>query len=135
MRDDATGTTVLPFLFAIPFDSKESMLKDDNPRVEWRLDASATLSGVDYKSQFDVPIFKTAESSPDFKLDEALFASYAKPPDEGTRARRSRHRKTTSARRRRPVYISSGAQMESPPWPSTLFWIVWFGFVWLMIHA
>jgi hypothetical protein len=80
LRGDGTGTAI-PVLFAIPFDCRESARSGQNDGVHWRLEISARVPGVDYRAKFDVPVFKTAESRPDFKLDEGLAAEIAKAPN------------------------------------------------------
>ena len=81
MHDSATDQTAVPVLFAIPFGALESSQFVSTTGTFWRLDLSAKLPGVDYHSQFDVPVFKTAESRADFKLDPKLAADYAVSPD------------------------------------------------------
>jgi hypothetical protein len=80
MRGDFGEGTVVPVLFAIPIKCLESARPDSTTGVHWQLQVSAKLPGVDYKAQFDVPVFKTAESRADFKLDPSLDADYAPPP-------------------------------------------------------
>jgi hypothetical protein len=81
MRDSTTGTTAVPVLFAIPYEAQESMRPDSTRCVQWLLEVTANMPGVDYKARFDVPVFKTADSRPDFKLDKSLRTDYmAAPP-------------------------------------------------------
>ena len=65
-----------PVEFLIPYDCRPH--DDSNPRdrVTWNLNASAETPGVDFGAQFDVPVFMTAESSPDAvsELDSPRFA-------------------------------------------------------------
>ena len=71
MRDRGGEGAAVPVLFAIPFESQETSRSKSQRDIEWRLELSAKMPGVDYKSRFDVPVFKTADSRPDFKLDES----------------------------------------------------------------
>jgi hypothetical protein len=75
---NSPNQTLVPFAFAIPFDSE--------PTSDWR-DSSSGLTTwylvVKEKdkvgfggSVFTVPVFKTPESSPDFELDQELLDSY-----------------------------------------------------------
>jgi hypothetical protein len=82
MHDEATGATAIPVLFAIPYDSAETSRPDSSRNIRWRLDVTGKMSGVDYKSWFEVPVFKTDESRPDFKLDASLVEAYAQAPHE-----------------------------------------------------
>lgn len=76
MHDNVTNQTVVPVLFAIPFEAMETSRPDSKLGTKWRLDVSCKLPGVDYKSQFEVPVFKTAESRAGFQLDPKLAAQY-----------------------------------------------------------
>ncbi len=52
--------TLIPVQFVIPYDLPDS----DAKGVTWKLSAAAKTVGIDYQSEFDVPVFKTAASSP-----------------------------------------------------------------------
>jgi hypothetical protein len=80
MRDAAAGTTSLPVLFATPFEAQQTSDAASNRDIQWQLDVSARMPGVNYNSSFEVPVFKTAESRADFKLDESLAADYTAAP-------------------------------------------------------
>jgi hypothetical protein len=80
MRGDGEGTAI-PVLFAIPFDCLETTRPGQTDEIHWRLDIAARVPGVDYNAKFDVPVFKTAESRPDFKLDEGLVAQVGAGPN------------------------------------------------------
>ncbi len=54
--------TALPVLFAIPYDAIQSPRPNLKRDVRWVLDISASLPGVDYSAQFEVPVDKTSES-------------------------------------------------------------------------
>ena len=58
------------------------------------LDARAKLTGVDYDSRFEVPVFKTAESREGFNLDEKLVKDYAGETDRGMLLAAERIRKS-----------------------------------------
>lgn len=76
--------TALPVLFAVPFEQPPT--EPDSPApVSWRVEVKATNPGIDLNVRFEVPIFKTAESSPDFVLDDAAirpFLGHVEPRDE-----------------------------------------------------
>ncbi len=64
---ESTGICV-PVHFRVPADQPESMA--GNPAIVWRLEAKASLPGVDFEEKFEVPVFNTepdsvAESAPD----------------------------------------------------------------------
>ena len=99
MHDNATNQTAVPVLFAIPFGALESSRSVSNIGTIWRLDLSCKLPGVDYQSQFEVPVFKTAESRADFELDPKLAADYAPSADRDLPLGRSRDREAIVAGR------------------------------------
>ncbi len=68
--------TALPVLFAIPFDARESSIDTGDDGIIWRLEAKAKTPGIDFKTKFDVPVFKTDESSSDFVLDDSSVQQY-----------------------------------------------------------
>jgi len=68
--------SALPVLFAIPFDSRESDIDVGDDGIIWRLEAKAKTKGIDFKTQFEVPVFRTEASSPDFVLDDSAIEKY-----------------------------------------------------------
>jgi hypothetical protein len=52
----------VPLRFAVPADLPPSDALPTECRVLWRLEAEATLSGVDYAACFEVPVFQTRET-------------------------------------------------------------------------
>ena len=56
----------IPFTFEIPYDAKETDRNNMNNAILWYVDAAASVPGVDYGAQFEVPLFRTSESDPDF---------------------------------------------------------------------
>lgn len=69
---DPTQSAV-PVLFAIPFDAQPT---DPDSGVSWHLIVQAKTPGIDYKAEFEVPVFRTEESSADFILDEEPIRKY-----------------------------------------------------------
>lgn len=61
----------IPVLFAIPYD-----LPPCEDPVHWRLRVRGKQAGPDLDLQFEVPVFRTAESRPDFQLDSSGIAPY-----------------------------------------------------------
>lgn len=56
----------IPVLFAIPFG-----LPSSGGKITWRLRVNAKQPGIDVDVKFEVPVFQTPESQPDFQLDES----------------------------------------------------------------
>ena len=55
----------LPVEFHIPYRSLPSDDSDPYNKIIWRVGTGAQLAGVDYQTQFDAPVFKTADSAPE----------------------------------------------------------------------
>jgi hypothetical protein len=68
----------IPVLFGIPHTLSGSDDSAPRNRIVWRLEVEAKTSGVDYAATFEVPVFRTEASSPDFKLDESAIGPYEK---------------------------------------------------------
>ncbi|MEN6557732.1 MAG: DUF3592 domain-containing protein [Thermoguttaceae bacterium] len=85
--------TAIPVLFAIPFDCLPT---DPSQRRTWRLECRAKTPGLDFKTTFDVPVFRTSESSPNFQMDAHLLDGHVAPVDSEAEWNRSGVRKTLS---------------------------------------
>ena len=66
--------TAIPILFGLPYDALPTGARGPRESIDWVLAVNAKLQGPDYDVQFDVPVFMTEESSPDFRLDTSAFA-------------------------------------------------------------
>jgi hypothetical protein len=53
----------LDLRFAVPYDAKPSDPEPSDDYILWRLEVTASLPGVDYAAQFDVPVFAFAWST------------------------------------------------------------------------
>ncbi len=72
------GGMLIPFRFAIPYDLPEPRIRG-NVTVTWRLTLSASTPGLDYESSFEVPVFKTPESQPDFNATAVVVDGTSTP--------------------------------------------------------
>jgi hypothetical protein len=59
---DDPRRTGIPVFFQIPADGRESDDANSLDRIVWRLETRARVPGVDYLAQFEVPVFRSAES-------------------------------------------------------------------------
>jgi hypothetical protein len=50
--------------FQVPYDASPTGEMDENNSVFWKLEADAAVPGVDFNTGFEIPVFKTTESSP-----------------------------------------------------------------------
>jgi hypothetical protein len=72
--------SAIPVQFGIPYDAPETTRDDQNPQIVWRLHISAKVPGIDYDATFEVPVYQTADSSPDFKVDTSMLDGYVETP-------------------------------------------------------
>ncbi len=75
---------LIPVEFSIPFDCTPTDRSNARNSIHWRLSATANLPGVDYSSSFEVPVFKTADSSSRIAADVAAETSHddGMPPSQ-----------------------------------------------------
>lgn len=71
--------SAIPVLFQIPYECRPSDDSSPDNIVYWSLEVSAKTPGIDFQTEFDVPVFKTPASDPNFEVDPKLAAEYAAP--------------------------------------------------------
>jgi len=76
-KDDPTRSAI-PVLFGIPRSCQPTRPDPGSDQILWRVEVTAKTPGVDYASQFEVPVFVTPASTDDFRLDEGLIRKYEK---------------------------------------------------------
>lgn len=69
----------LPVLFALPYDRPASGEWTGGGPARWRLQVKGAQPGVDVDVSFEIPVFRTADSRPDFVLDDRAVAAYERP--------------------------------------------------------
>jgi hypothetical protein len=69
-RTAAGMETHIPVAFRLPADAQPCDDTDPNNRVLWQLRLVATVPGVDYVSQFEVPVFRTSASDQPLSAEE-----------------------------------------------------------------
>jgi hypothetical protein len=74
-----SGATI-PISFVIPFDCRATDHTQHGDTIHWLLGARADLPGVDFDARFEVPIFRTAQSSPDAPAGAAVERGAAAGP-------------------------------------------------------
>lgn len=133
MRDRGGEGAAVPLMFAIPFESQETSRVQSQRDIRWQLELSAKMPGVDYKSRFDVPVFKTADSRCDFKLDESLAADFsAAPPREFLLGEAGILKEPLPRGGVRLVFPA--ARNLGMAVGLTVFLAIWSGAIWLMLH-
>jgi hypothetical protein len=71
----------IPVLFNIPFDCPPTATLSPSLAIVWRLEARALMPGTAYAAQFEVPVFKTAQSRSDATPLPDPAASYEQPSE------------------------------------------------------
>ena len=71
------GRSEIPIAFDIPYGSRPSGETGPEGYAEWTLKVEVAMPGTDLLASFEVPVFETAESDPDFVPDYTLAAAAA----------------------------------------------------------
>jgi len=110
-----------------------SSTDDDDDSVFWRLEAEAAVSGVDFDTDFRVPVFRTPDSDPEFEWEPREASIYTSPAalEEELRAA-GIHLEPSSSGGRRIVFAR--ARNKGAASGLTLFLAIWTGAIWLMIR-
>lgn len=70
-RSEDWGRSAVPFEFTIPFSARQTET-DGNVQVEWKLEVHSERTATAFKEEFAIPVFRTEESSDDFKDEQQL---------------------------------------------------------------
>ena len=124
----SSSSSAIPVQFQIPYGEKQS--EDD--RIIWKLEVDADTAGTDFHVEFEVPVFETEESSPDFQPQTDAISPYIQDETiESTyRKCKVRREKTQSGIRITfPLFRNIGAALSL-----TAFLAIWTGAIGLMLH-
>lgn len=67
-----TGGIAIPVAMAIPSEASPTERRSASDEVLWRLTVGAAVEGIDFSSQFEVPVYRTAESATPLTKEELL---------------------------------------------------------------
>ncbi len=123
----------IPVLFAIPYDADPTEKRSADDEVVWRLQLSAEVPGVDYAAQFDVPVFRTADSKQEFELEETPYEDLEAPWDPARALADDRIFKELSPEGYQR-YVFPAARHKGAALALTFFFLLWSGFTWLIAH-
>ena len=124
----------IPVEIGIPYDAgPPSSTDDDEDSVFWRLEAGAVLPGVDFEANFNVPIFHTSDSDPDFEWEsrESSGVFSAAALEEELRAAGIHLEPASSGGQ---LIVFARARNKGAATGLTMFLAGWTGAIWLMIH-
>ncbi|MCU0787632.1 MAG: hypothetical protein MUC91_05485 [Verrucomicrobia bacterium] len=126
---DRTG---LPIFFNIPFDQPQSL--SGNPAILWRLEVNADVPGVDYAAQFEVPVFRTAESRPDAAPAPDPTASFQPSGEAWQPPLKTRIQVTETLRGETELYFPA-ARNTGALAALLAFLAIWTGVLWFLLEA
>lgn len=122
----------IPVEFCIPPDCRESSDENPNARVIWRLETAARVPGVDYAAQFEVPVFKVAQTPEQVAVAERARAAEREAVD--------RYQRPATSRIRVQPAMSGGTEFYFPAARNpgtatglTAFFVIWTAAIWLQV--
>jgi hypothetical protein len=75
-RDGAGGRTIVPLAFTIPGHVEPTDADNGFNQIVWRLAVTLEMPGVDYRTSFEVPVFRTgASAAPTATAETGTFVS------------------------------------------------------------
>ncbi len=125
-------TSAIPVQFHIPYDAEPTTPSGATSPVLWRLEIQADAPGVDYHASFEVPVFHTADSSPDYQPDDSAISQYVREESMADVYRECgirRHETVRGIRIEFPLFRNWAAALGA-----TVFLSIWMGAIVLMIH-
>jgi hypothetical protein len=81
VADDASDSAVVPVSFSIPYDCRPTQTTSSNDTTFWRLEIVGQGDHSRYRAHFNVPVFETPDSDPNFKADDFRQDSGAEQSD------------------------------------------------------
>jgi hypothetical protein len=130
-RDTAGLGTRIPVAFRLPADARACDASDHNDRILWRLKLSATVPGVDYESVFEVPVFRTDESTRPLSQEEERLTQ-EQPIADYRQSPESRISVTTN--RRGIEIVFPAARNPGVAIGSAVFTLLWTAIVFCLIY-
>jgi hypothetical protein len=119
--------------FTIPYEADPTEEHSADEQTLWRLEARAETAGVDYSAQFEVPVFRTAQSRPDFEPETDDWAS--REPSEDLLTELSREDIVKQWLPEGGYALNfPAARHKKAAWGLTLFTLLWTGITALLIH-
>lgn len=135
-RPDPDGVgTMVPIAFRLPPDVRQTDDSEPRNQIIWRLKVSASVPGVDYAVAFDLPVYRTIESTtplPEDDRDEEQIVEEAaadpahQPPDSRIVVR--------TLAGRSEIYFPP-ARHPGPATGLTMFFLVWTAVVWFLLGS
>jgi hypothetical protein len=131
-RDASGMATRIPIAFRLPADAKPCDSSNPNDRILWRLKLSASVPGVDYASQFEVPVFRTAASDRPLSEEEDRSTHDQLVPANYRQPAESRIAVTANVRGVE-IYFPAARNLGAAT-GGTSFTVLWVAIVWFLIR-
>lgn len=136
------GDAAIPVEFRIPSDAYESCQGQVDDKVLWILHAQADLPGVNYSDDFEVPVFRLAQSP---VSDSTLTSSFSAPADAATPAFQFDASDVAAPQNPKVVVstgVNGGTEFYFPPFRNPgqvllllVFTAVWTAVVYFLTHS
>jgi hypothetical protein len=85
----ATDGMDIPVLFEIPYDCRPTNQDPEQDSITWTVSIRSVTAGVDYQAQFDVPVFRTADSRENYAPHENEITAYQAPVSTRSRQKKA----------------------------------------------
>jgi len=129
---DPTRSSI-PVAFAIPYEAEPTEERDADDETLWRLEVDAETPGIDYSAEFEVPVFRTADSRPDIEPEESVWSTEA--PEQDTLAELSHENIGKEWLHEGGFALTfPAARHKAAAWGLTLFTLIWTGLTALLTH-
>lgn len=121
--------TAIPVAFEIPENLPPSDSSDPNHQYIWRVDVTADVPGIDFATQFEVPVFRTRGGAPG-PMPKPSVPVDSRPPDPAVLERRLRKLgiRTESLPEGKRYSFPMARELGSSLY-TTLIFLVWTGIV------
>jgi hypothetical protein len=130
LPEPGPGQTGIPVHFKLPADQPESTVGTGDG-IYWRLEATAKISGPDFRVSFDVPVFKLPDTGTERIAPADPTAQYQMPIETARQEEHSRIRLSDGPNGREfffPAARNPGAALFM-----TFFMLFWSAAIWFMI--
>jgi hypothetical protein len=131
-RDAGGRATMIPVSIPLPPDAAPTDQRNSRNEVVWRLTLSASVPGIDYRSVFQVPVFRTPESDSPRPADEAAIAEAGAGEEKYRQPAGSRI--AVSANRRGTEILFPAARNPGAATSLSMFTLLWWGTIWALVH-
>lgn len=133
---DSSGRTI-PVDFAIPSDAYVTDQDNPSDEVVWVLHAEADVPGVNYRDDFEVPVFKTSQSSAagdSFAREDGAAAASSGDADSAAVSAPANPKVVVSSQAGGTEFYFPAFRNPGRVWLLLLFTAIWTGAVYLLLH-